>query len=143
MTAPRWPTGLSMPGDETTPDAAPAPRPAAQAASRGIAPHPAAPSRPGPSQEAVEPGSYRPPAEVTAATADYRQAEDRLGQWIAERCLTGPNKQATGTDLYEDFCRWAEGRREWTPSAKWNRALGRRAGRCGSIGSISPCSARI
>lgn len=59
-----------------------------------------------------------PPAEVTAATDAYRLAEDRLGQWLAERCVTGQNRQATAADLYADFCRWAEERREWTPSAK-------------------------
>ncbi|MHB8419129.1 MAG: DNA primase family protein [Myxococcales bacterium] len=59
-----------------------------------------------------------PPAEVTGATADYRQAEDRLGLWIAERCLIGSNRQATAADLYADFCRWAEEHRESAPSAK-------------------------
>lgn len=75
MTPFRWPAGLFMPGDENGAPAAPLPRPAAQAAPRGIAPHPVASSRPGASQEAVEPGSYKPPLPEGRRLATFARGE--------------------------------------------------------------------
>lgn len=66
MTAPRWPAGLSLPGDETTLDAAPAPRPGVQAPRSGHDPSRPPPTAPR-AEAAPEPGSYRPPAEDPAA----------------------------------------------------------------------------
>ena len=67
------------------------------------------------------------PPEVTAATEDYRQAEDRLAVFVADCCMTGPGKQATAAELYRAFAEWAEARREYVLTAKaFGEALGER-----------------
>jgi phage/plasmid-associated DNA primase len=58
------------------------------------------------------------PAEVTNATEDYRQTEDRLAVFIAEWCVTGPGKQASHADLYLAFRIWAEAAGEFVLSGK-------------------------
>jgi len=56
----------------------------------------------------------RPPEEVVAATADFREDQDLLGQWIAQRCVTdlGPEVRTSSTALYEDFSSWLRVRGE-------------------------------
>lgn len=48
------------------------------------------------------------PAVVTAATADYFEGEDLLGQWLAERCNLGAGKFEIPARLYRDWQQYAE-----------------------------------
>ena len=50
----------------------------------------------------------RPPEAVRAATDEYLEAEDALGQWIAEACMTSANNTASATHLYEAWRTWCE-----------------------------------
>lgn len=49
-----------------------------------------------------------PPEEVAAATENYRDEMDVIGQFIAERCLTGPGKEVTAKILYAAFGEWSK-----------------------------------
>jgi putative DNA primase/helicase len=49
-----------------------------------------------------------PPDGVRDATAAYREEEDVLGAFIADRCLTGDGLTATSGDLYSAWKKWAE-----------------------------------
>ena len=49
----------------------------------------------------------KPPVTIITATKEYRQTEDIIGQFISERCITGPNLKIKAGDLfkvYEEFC---------------------------------------
>lgn len=46
------------------------------------------------------------PKAVTLATSDYRRESDIVGQWIEERCATGPGHRARSTELYGDYLAW-------------------------------------
>lgn len=51
------------------------------------------------------------PAVVLAQTQDYRQEQDIVGQWLAERVDSGPTaggSWCTSKSLYQDYCEWAE-----------------------------------
>jgi putative DNA primase/helicase len=48
------------------------------------------------------------PAEVTAATADYRLEMDVLGAWLGECCIVGPTCRAKSSDLYASYKTWCE-----------------------------------
>lgn len=48
------------------------------------------------------------PDEVRIATAEYRDAEDLLAQFIAERCVTGANNRCKLSTLYGAFKAWSE-----------------------------------
>lgn len=51
----------------------------------------------------------RAPAEVLAATDEYRREQDTLGEFIEDRCLTGdPMLEAPGGKLYEHYKLWAQ-----------------------------------
>lgn len=47
-----------------------------------------------------------PPAIVRDATEDYLAAEDCIGQWLEERCETGPNCSSTVSELYGSYQGW-------------------------------------
>jgi putative DNA primase/helicase len=47
-----------------------------------------------------------PPAIVRDATEDYLSAEDCIGQWLEERCETGPNCTSTASELYGSYQGW-------------------------------------
>jgi phage/plasmid-associated DNA primase len=48
-----------------------------------------------------------PPESAKAATKDYLDAEDVLGQWLEERCIVSPKAGWTALKtLYEDWCAW-------------------------------------
>jgi putative DNA primase/helicase len=47
-----------------------------------------------------------PPEAVLVATKDYRNAQDIVGQFLAERCLTGPDYRSRASDLYANFKGW-------------------------------------
>ena len=53
-----------------------------------------------------ENGLVRPKA-VTEATADYFDAQDLFGQWIADCCDVGPTKWEQPTPLYNSWCSYA------------------------------------
>jgi putative DNA primase/helicase len=49
-----------------------------------------------------------PPESAKAATKNYLDAEDLLGQWLEERCIVSPEISWTALkSLYEDWCTWA------------------------------------
>ena len=50
-----------------------------------------------------------PPPSVVAASDEYIEGEDAVGQWIEECCRTGPNCSATAMALFKSWQRWAEG----------------------------------
>jgi P4 family phage/plasmid primase-like protien len=52
-----------------------------------------------------------PPDSARAATKDYLDAEDLLGQWLEERCVISPRVGWTALkDLYDNWRSWAEPR---------------------------------
>ena len=70
----------------------------------------------------------RPPKEVQAATEEYRQDMDHVGQWIADKCDTGADVQATAASLFASYDLWREATR--APRLTQNK-LGRELGRRG------------
>jgi P4 family phage/plasmid primase-like protien len=48
------------------------------------------------------------PDAVSAATATYREEQDVLAHFLAERCQTAPNYVARAGDLYKNYSEWAE-----------------------------------
>jgi putative DNA primase/helicase len=48
------------------------------------------------------------PACVLSATSSYMEAEDKLGLWLAERCIVGPKESAGSTACYTDWKHWCE-----------------------------------
>ncbi|MBL8828896.1 MAG: hypothetical protein JNM18_18090 [Planctomycetaceae bacterium] len=46
------------------------------------------------------------PAAVLAATKDYRDEQDTLGQFIAERCVTSTTATVRATELYHAYTNW-------------------------------------
>jgi putative DNA primase/helicase len=59
-----------------------------------------------------------PPACVQAATEEYFEAEDAIGQWIEERCVREPNAKALTAELFNDWKQWAEAAGEFIGSQK-------------------------
>lgn len=59
-----------------------------------------------------------PPASVQAATEEYFEAEDALGQWLQERCEILPDAKVASSDLYADWRDWAERAGEYVGSIK-------------------------
>lgn len=51
---------------------------------------------------------FAPPAAVEAATTAYRVESDLVGQFIAARCVTGPDKAVRAGELYDAFRGWVE-----------------------------------
>jgi putative DNA primase/helicase len=47
-----------------------------------------------------------PPASVKERTAEYRQEEDLVGQFIEERCHVNPRVNIEAGELYQAFCEW-------------------------------------
>jgi P4 family phage/plasmid primase-like protien len=48
------------------------------------------------------------PKEVEAATSEYREAEDIVGQFLAARCVLGEGSSLQSGDIYRAFKIWAE-----------------------------------
>ena len=48
------------------------------------------------------------PAAVVAATADYFDAQDTMGQWVTERCILHPTLELAPSLLLRDFNEWAD-----------------------------------
>jgi putative DNA primase/helicase len=57
-----------------------------------------------------------PPDAVRSATDEYLNAEDVLGEWLAERCVIRSGRCTSCSDLYGDFRQWVErtGEAAWT-----------------------------
>jgi putative DNA primase/helicase len=65
-----------------------------------------------------------PPEQVVAATASYREDEDVLAAFIADRCLVGPDYAAPAGRLYEAAQEWAKANGEnFGTSTAFGRAL--------------------
>ena len=60
----------------------------------------------------------KPPEAVMAATEDYFEAEDALGRWIEERCVTGPSHWTGSSALFASWKSWAEANGEYAGSLK-------------------------
>jgi putative DNA primase/helicase len=65
----------------------------------------------------------RPPAAVRAAVDEYREAEDHVGRFIADRCRLGSELVVTAKELRAAYVAWVEEEGEEPMSAK---ALGAR-----------------
>lgn len=48
------------------------------------------------------------PEVIESATRNWREASDHLGRFIEERCITGDAFQASASNLYSEYKRWAE-----------------------------------
>lgn len=59
-----------------------------------------------------------PPACVQAATDEYFEAEDAVGQWIDERCLLANTHREGVSELFSDWREWAERAGEYVGSVK-------------------------
>jgi putative DNA primase/helicase len=69
----------------------------------------------------------RTPAAVIEATADYLDAEDAIGLWIAEACYSRPTNYDTATNLFRSWTSWAETAGEHAGSQKrFSQALAAR-----------------
>ena len=71
-------------------------------------------------QGCVEWGMDRlaPPDAVVRATDDYLEAEDAMGLWIGQCCLTGAYRNDTSAALFGSWKRWAEAAGEQAGSQK-------------------------
>lgn len=49
-----------------------------------------------------------PPATVRKATTDYLAAEDAIGRWLEDCCITNDAHWTTGAALLSDYQAWAE-----------------------------------
>ena len=49
-----------------------------------------------------------PPAKVTEATAEYRETEDSIGQFIFERCVIKEAAMVKAGDLHQEYKSWCE-----------------------------------
>ena len=54
-----------------------------------------------------------PPKAVQAATNEYRQDMDVVGQWIDERCILNPQATVPTALAYSDYQRWAQSEIGW------------------------------
>lgn len=59
-----------------------------------------------------------PPPAVRAATDAYLDAEDAVGCWLAECCLSGPEYYSLSADLFASWAKWAHARGEFVGKAK-------------------------
>lgn len=48
----------------------------------------------------------KPPASVQVATADYKAKEDTLGQFLSEKCITGPMFETPAGAFYKVYKEW-------------------------------------
>jgi putative DNA primase/helicase len=59
-----------------------------------------------------------PPESVTAATAQYLEAEDAIAAWIEDCATRDPSAFATNAALFASFSEWAEKSGEYVGSRK-------------------------
>jgi len=73
-----------------------------------------------------------PPPAVIKATAAYFDAEDTLGRWLEESCLTGKQYETASSALFQCFREWAIKAEEYVPSQKtFSQNLAERGFECG------------
>jgi putative DNA primase/helicase len=60
----------------------------------------------------------KPPPAVTAATEQYLEGQDVLGEWLEECCDLAPGYWAGISELFESWKLWAFDRNEWVGSVK-------------------------
>ncbi len=58
------------------------------------------------------------PQEVQMATAEYRTAEDMIGQFVAQCCISMPQVRVRFNDLYTRFEEWCEANGERPPKGR-------------------------
>jgi putative DNA primase/helicase len=61
----------------------------------------------------------QPPKAVLDATEGYLESEDKIGRWIEERCITGPdvaNEETRSSELFTSWKEWAERNGEFVGS---------------------------
>jgi putative DNA primase/helicase len=61
----------------------------------------------------------KPPTAVTAATANYLEAEDAIAAWIEECCERNPKWWTSSTELYMNWQQWAQRSGEQPGSLKY------------------------
>jgi putative DNA primase/helicase len=72
-------------------------------------------------------GSLQAPAEVLAATEDYRAEMDVLGAFIADRCVVANGVSVQATPLYAAYRAWAtQGHEELLSSTRFGREMATR-----------------
>jgi putative DNA primase/helicase len=76
-------------------------------------------------------GGLNAPADVLAATQEYRGENDVLGTWLTECCIIQRDTVAEAGALYRSFKTWAEDRGEFVPTAT---AFGLQLERLGYVG---------
>ena len=65
-----------------------------------------------------------PPESVKAATREYREAEDAIKTFLADKCVEGPTLQVRAGLLYSTYRTWAEGNGERPMTGnKFGRAM--------------------
>jgi putative DNA primase/helicase len=66
-----------------------------------------------------------PPRSVRQATAEYRQAEDIVGQFLAERCREQPDARCDRAELFTSYRDWAQEQGIKCPltAQKFNRSI--------------------
>jgi putative DNA primase/helicase len=65
-----------------------------------------------------------PPPIVRAATDEYRQDMDVVGQWLEQSCVCEPNASTPTSSAYADYTQWAAGEIGWALShLRWRRNL--------------------
>lgn len=64
------------------------------------------------------------PEKVTAATEDYREEQDILGDWFSERAELDPDAEETAAELYRSYTNWVEEQGGGKPISR--RAVGDR-----------------
>jgi len=63
-------------------------------------------------------GGLQVPDVVRSAVADYRSAEDTVGQFIDEECTLEPDERVSKSALYAKFREWAKENGAWEMSSK-------------------------
>jgi putative DNA primase/helicase len=48
------------------------------------------------------------PDEVTAATEEYRAEQDRLSEWLEQRCIVDPDGFVTRSESFADYIEWSK-----------------------------------
>jgi putative DNA primase/helicase len=64
-----------------------------------------------------------PPAKVTDATAEYRETEDTIGQFIAEQCVVNESARVKASEFYKQYETWCE---ENGHKPVWGNTFGQR-----------------
>jgi putative DNA primase/helicase len=72
----------------------------------------------------------RPPEIVLARTHEYREQEDTLGAFLAERCILDPSAKVQSSRLYGAYQEWAKaaGEKPWT-----DKRFAKRINECGFL----------